>query len=151
MSDLEIYQQSSKRYYWRVKTIVAVLALTVAAGVPLRSQSRDLTPEEARTLATLTLVPKARQLPTLSFASTKGFGARAEWFYWLEATGEMCGGCSPVLGHFAVNRKTGDVWDAVSCKRYRSRELEYLQQVLQRKIQLAASERRRLNVAPCKP
>jgi hypothetical protein len=132
-----------------VKVTAALLALALTP--PLWSRSRDLTLNEAHTLARLTLVPKARNLPTLRFDTATGFGTRPEAFYWFEVTGDLCPDCSPILGHFAVNRATGDVWDAVSCKEYRSPELDRLRKTLERKIGLRHTERRHLNVAPCTP
>lgn len=129
----------------------AVLALIIALSTTASGRIRDLTPDEARALAKLALTRKAQELTTLSFTPAQGLGSHKEMFYWFEATGDICRDCSPVLGHFAVNRATGDVWDAVSCKQYHSDDLTELQMRLRRKIQLDGNERRRLSVPACIP
>ena len=44
------------------------------------------------------------------------------------------------LGHFAVDRKTGDLWDAVICERITSPSLLKLQQAVRERLHLTEEE-----------
>ena len=127
---------------------VLVLAL-LGTRAPGPARMRELTEAEGRELAIMALAPDARKLPKLSADLYGGLGAPG--FYWFEVTAEVSN-ASPILGHFAVNRATGDVWDPVWCKKLSSPELERLQKTLRQKIRLGDGELRRLSgKVPCEP
>jgi len=122
------------------------LSVSTTAG---SDRTRKLSEDEARELAIMALTPDARKLPDLSLAIEKGFGAPG--FYWFEATAATPN-ASPVLGHFAVNQSTGDVWDPVWCKKLTSPDLTDLQRQMRKRIHLSDRDLRRLSKeAPCEP
>jgi hypothetical protein len=50
----------------------------------------------------------------------------------------------PLIGHFAVDPSTGDVWDAIVCREYTSQPLRKLQQTIRKRIGLTAEEYQKL-------
>jgi len=54
---------------------------------------------------------------------------------------------SPVVGSYAVDRSTGDVWSAVVCREYKTRGLGSLQRKIRRSIGLSDSGYRRIKKA----
>jgi hypothetical protein len=126
-----------------------LVVLFFAAQAPGLARTRDLTEAEARELAVKALTPEARGLPRLSLGPDAGLGTPG--FYWFEATADNPNG-SPILGHFAVNRATGAVWDPVWCKELKSSEIKRLQAVLRKRIHLGRRELHGLEAkAPCEP
>jgi hypothetical protein len=86
------------------------LAILLAFSSAVAASPRKLTEAEAQKLALLALRPNARKLPGLRFDSYAGFPGRVG-FYWFEITAEVPDNASPILGHYAVNEATGDVWE----------------------------------------
>jgi hypothetical protein len=64
-------------------------------------------------------------------------------FYFLAATWPNPTG-SPIIGYFAVNPWTGDVWNSAGCEHVTSRPLEKLQQVIRKRSHLKKEEYARL-------
>ncbi len=57
-----------------------------------------------------------------------------------------------VLGHYAVNPRTADVWEATGCHRLHPVSIKPLQESLRRKIGLSDQEYRKLTTqVPCSP
>jgi len=57
---------------------------------------------------------------------------------------------APTLGHFAVNRRTADLWDWEVCKRLQSPLIKAAQESLRRKIGLSRKDYQTLSkIAPC--
>ena len=57
---------------------------------------------------------------------------------------------APTLGHFAVNRKTGDVWDWELCQRLQSGALRAAQKSLRKKLGLSEQKYNKFSkLAPC--
>ncbi len=113
--------------------------------------NRSLTEGEARELATMALPRFARAFPKLRLDAYEGYPGRPG-FYWFEATAAVPDNASPVLGHFAVNQTTGDVWDSVSCERLTSPDLTKLQRRMRKRIHLSDRDLSRLSkLAPCEP
>lgn len=129
-------------------TSMIFLSLSAAAGT---NQSRKLTLAEARDLARLALAPSARTLPDLRFDPYQGYQGRPG-FYWFEITASVPDDVSPILGHYAVNQATGDVWEPVQCKQVTSSDLSALPRRIRKRIALADQDLRRLSkMAPCEP
>ena len=69
------------------------------------------------------------------------FDAEFQDFYFIHAES----GTPPVaIGHYAVERSTGDVWDWVRCGQFTSPSLSEAQQALRRRIGLTDSEYRQI-------
>ena len=129
---------------------LAVLLSCAALTVTTSQGRRKLTEAEARELVVMALRPEARALPKLRVDADNAYPDRPG-FYWFEATA-FVPDASPVLGHFAVNQASGDVWDPVSCRKVSSADLAKLQAELRNRLHLSERDLRRLSkVAPCKP
>lgn len=128
------------------------LAIFLSLPTAARSdRSRKLTEAEARKLARLALAPNARTLPNMRFDTFEGYPGRPG-FYWFEITASVPDDVSPILGHYAVNQATGDVWEVVGCWKVTSSELTTLQRRIRKTISLSDQDLRRLSkVAPCEP
>ena len=63
-------------------------------------------------------------------------------FYFFEATWDNPNG-SPIIGHYAVDPRTGDVWDAIVCGRLTSPALIKLQKAVRKQIALTEEKYRR--------
>ena len=137
---------------YRKELLTLALSFTLFFNIPHATgsdQTRNLTEAEARQLAIHALPPDARKLPKLRLDVMTGLGAPG--FYWFEATAAVPNG-SPVLGHFAVNEATGDVWDPVWCKKISLPDLKPLQRTMRKRIGISGKDVRRLSeVAPCQP
>ena len=104
----------------------------------------------AHTLAVSTLTPGARRLPGMRFDSEKA--SHPEGFYWFEVTADVPGGASALLGYFAVNKVTGDVWDPVQCKKLSSVTIRRIQDhIRQNEKNSAVRSHRAATDAPCRP
>ncbi len=115
-----------------------------------RNERREISEAEARGLAKAALRKEVRNLPDLRLDLQRGYPDRPG-FYWFEATA-FVRDASPVLGHFAVNRRTGDVWDPVGCKKLTSPDLKSAQQSVLKRISMSDRELRRLAlIRPCEP
>jgi hypothetical protein len=111
------------------------------------ARARDLTQGEARDLVMAALDPSARKLPKLGF----DFYADFEFpdFYKLAVTRDNPNG-SVIVGHFGVNRNTGEVWELVVCERVTSVDLKDLQKSLRKRIAVSPRElRKQAGKGPC--
>lgn len=129
--------------------IFVLVFLLLGCGLVGIARTRDLTEGEARELVITALCPHVT-LPNISLEAYKDPDAAG--FYVFEATASPPTGQSPVIGHYAVNRATGDVWELVVCRRVNSNALKKLQEVMRKRIRLSREELRHLGaVAPCEP
>jgi hypothetical protein len=88
-------------------------------------------------------------LPRFGFDDLEYSDPKARDFYTFEV-GYYNPGGSGIIGHYAVHRATGNVWELIACKRLDARELRTLQSLLRKRIGLRADELKRLNdVSPC--
>lgn len=113
--------------------------------------AREITREQARYLVKTVLQAKWQynKLPGfgLEFYTDKYFPD----FFFFEATWNNPRG-SVVLGHYAVNPRTADVWEIVGCRRLESHSIRNLQQSLRKDIGLSEQQYRKLSArAPCSP
>jgi hypothetical protein len=60
-------------------------------------------------------------------------------FYFFAATWPNPTG-SPIIGYFAVNPSTGDVWNAAGCERLTSRSVKKLQQSIRKRFHFKREE-----------
>lgn len=112
-----------------------------------QARTRDLTQVEARELVYQALDSRERQLPKLDFDFYSDPIARN--FYLLAVTWDNPGG-SVIVGHFAVNQVTGDVWRLVVCEKLKSPDLKRLQKTMQDRIGVNSEERHEFSSkAPC--
>lgn len=126
------------------------LALSFATSTTCGNESvPSVSKELAHELALSTLMPSARHLPGMRFDREQG--AHPEGFYWFEITAEVPAQESPLLGYFAVNMLTGDVWNPVPCIKLTSVVIRDFQEQLRQKATLSAAEIRRAGVPPCQP
>jgi hypothetical protein len=77
---------------------------------------------------------------------------RYSGYYTITAIGDNPGGGN-TIGHFAIDRATGDVWEWVICGSYNSLPLEKAQETLRRRIGLDRTEYKRIRQNPpwCEP
>lgn len=128
--------------------MLALVFLLFGCPLVAAAKTRNLTEKEAKELVAC---PLGSHIPTLpNFGLDAYNDPNAADFYLFEATASFGAGKSPIIGHYAVNRATGDVWEAVVCTRINSDALENLQEIVHKKIQLTREELRRLGAkSPC--
>jgi hypothetical protein len=128
---------------------VSLLLSGKPAGVD-REIGAPLSKREAHELALSTLAPRARRFSGIQFDTV--FADAPQGFYVFEIVANTPPGTSFNLGFFAVNHRTGDVWDWSACIRRSSPRITEVQQRLRRKSGLSASAFRALSdLAPCQP
>jgi hypothetical protein len=129
--------------------LLTLMLLSLGSQLVAQARTRDLTQAEAHELVYQALDASARKLPKLAF----DFYDKPDVpdFYMLAVTWDNPTG-SVMVGHFAVNRVTGEVWRLVVCKKLESVDLKRLQKTMQKRIgvstkELHAFERK----VPCEP
>jgi hypothetical protein len=139
------------RRSWSAALIVMVSVITFASNRGWAQETEPfITLQEAHNLSVLTLTPRARRFPGMRFDSEKE--PHPPEFYWFEVTANVPDNASPLLGYFAVNRVTGDVWNPVECKRLESPALARLQKQLRKKINIPEIDFRHASESvPCRP
>lgn len=96
------------------------------------------------------LVYKALESEGAGATKLPGFGLSAykdpyfPEFYFFEATWDNTGEGSVVIGHYAVDPRTGDVWDAVVCEELDSPSLRKLQQATRKRLGVTQKEYHKL-------
>ena len=124
----------------RVRAAVIVIAALLC--VTARSATRrTITVPEAQELVRALLKPDGWTKLRGFVLYQALFDAEFQDFYFIHAES----GTPPVaIGHYAVERSTGDVWDWVRCGQFTSPSLSEAQQALRRRIGLADSEYRQI-------
>lgn len=104
----------------------------------------------AHKLAASTLSSKAQHFSGMRFDREKGYHPKG--FYWFEVTANVPDGASPLLGYFAVNEITGDVWDPIPCRELKSSFIRRFQQQMvgAKRISTAEFQKASRN-HPCEP
>jgi hypothetical protein len=106
--------------------------------------------ETAHALAVSTLTASAQRLSGRRFDREKA--RHPEGFYWFEVTANVPDDESPLLGYFAVNKTTGDVWDSAQCRKLTSPAIRHFQEQLLQSGTISEAElHRREKLVPCKP
>jgi hypothetical protein len=133
-----------------VLTLLTSVLLLTSTGVQGQKTAPVVSEDLAHKLAVSTLTPNARRLPSMRFDREKA--PHPEGFYWFEVTANVRDGASPLLGYFAVNKTTGDVWNPVQCRKLASTAIRHLQEQLRQKGAISAAEFHRIaDEAPCQP
>jgi hypothetical protein len=130
----------------------ALLITAVLGGSFAGSQSRGtehrITVEEARKLVLAYLHDSsAKDLPGLGVSH---YTSRY-WpgFYFFEATWNNPNPGSVVVGHFAVDPGSADVWDPFSCKVIESNDLRSAQRKLRQSMRLPDAVKHKRKAKPC--
>ena len=127
-----------------VKSIAAGL-LIMAFSVPALTQQkelRDITPDEARQLVLAALPSRAKRLP--KFELEGGLGSHDPRFYFFEAYWAGAPNGSMVIGNYAVDASTADVWNApAACDELSTPALRKLQKQVRSRIGLSPTEYRK--------
>ena len=120
------------------KVLVLLLLLLVSASAV--AQQKAGTPRKIT-------IAEAKELVTKAVESSRGkrggffFDYNPEASYEFEVRSAKPSPVSyPLIGHFAVDPNTADVWDAVVCKEYQSESLRKLQQTIRKRIGLTEEE-----------
>jgi hypothetical protein len=102
-----------------------------------------ITIQQAKQLVNVALKERgAAKLPGLAAVSMENFHNNG--FYLFEVTWNNLQPGSAIVGHFAVDLKTGDVWDAVVCSSISSPELTKLQGQIRRRMGMTKEVYRKL-------
>jgi hypothetical protein len=125
---------------FRVRTaIVVAIALCISAS---GADRRAITVPEASELVRALLKPDGWTKLRGFVLYQALFDAEFQDFYFIHAEW----GKPPVaIGHYAVERSTGDVWDWVKCGRFTSPSLAAAQQLLRKRIGLTDAEYQRIH------
>lgn len=125
--------------------LVIASCLSLAGGA-----RRDLTEAEARGLVAIAVGKETAGLPQFGLDAYEDPAAAG--FHVFEATAEHPRGGSPVIGQFAVNKATADVWRLGICERVHSKILQEAQASLRKKLRITHDELQRMSAkAPCQP
>jgi hypothetical protein len=124
-----------KRRLWAIFTVVAGLELSILSAA---DGPRTVSGDEARLLVLQALPSKTRQLP--KFGLDQYQDPHFPQFYFFEATWAGVPNGSSVIGHYAVDSSTGDVWNAIQCEKEDTRALRKLQERIRLQIGLSDSE-----------
>jgi hypothetical protein len=116
-----------------------------------QTSTRDLTEREAGHLVIAALDASARKLPKLALDAYADIKVPAPGFYKFAVTWDNKEG-SVIVGFFAVNRKSGDVWRLVTCNKVTTPDLSRLQKAMRKRIGLRQMDFLPLtDNAPCEP
>ena len=131
------------------KLIIVITCLFLEYQLAVHARTRDITEDEARKLTIQSLDSKARKLPKLTLENYDK--VKDSTFFQFAVTWDNPTG-SVMVGFFAVNRVTGDVWKLVVCRRLKSEDLTHLQIMIRKQIELTAHEYHQFHdKAPCEP
>ena len=126
------------RMWKRLGILVLTAASTAACLIRPEGRARSVTILEAKRLVLLALTPEIAGLPGLSVDPYDM--PDSPDFYFLEVRWQGRPGGSAVAGHFAVDKTTGDVWDAVAeCTEISNSELRKVQLRLRASMGLTSS------------
>ena len=129
-----------------MKPVVACLLLSML-GVAAAAQKQDsqlrVTDEEARKLVLTALPSSAKQLP--KFGLEGGLDSRDPRFYLFTAYWEGAPNGSMVIGNYAVDTSTADVWNAaMACQELSTPVLRRIQKEVRSRIGLSQSQYRKV-------
>lgn len=134
---------------WRVLSVMALIPLTSASSSVAAEREREsLSSQEAAQLVVSALPEKTAAAPGLEIQQMSD--PYFPEFYFFEVLWKNPGPGSVVAGHFAVHRRSGEVWDPLLCRRIVSSSLEQMQQRIRKRIGLSRQEYAELRrQAPC--
>jgi hypothetical protein len=129
------------RSYWVFMWAVVSLVSSASA--------RSLTKDEAQKLAVAAIDHRLKGLPHFGLDDFPSTEPQEKDFYLFEASYSNPGG-PQVVGHYAVHKLTGEVWEFVACRKIESEELHKLQITFRSHIGISPKEAKRLaDIAPC--
>ena len=115
-----------------------LILLTFWSTAAYASDARELREDEARALAQVAVPSMTARLPGLHFDASKD--PYYPDFYFFEALWNSTGDISPIAGHYAVDSRTGDVWNIITCGELKSPTLSWRQAALRKKMGLAPKQ-----------
>jgi hypothetical protein len=127
------------------------LLMCALALIPPMSSARNraLTKDEAQKLVVAAIGRQVKDLPHFGFDDILSTRPQEKDFYIFEASYSNPGGMQ-IIGHYAVHKFTGAVWEFVVCRKMESEELHRLQLTFLRRIGVSANEAKQLaDVSPC--
>jgi hypothetical protein len=136
---------------FRVRTaIVVAIALCISAS---GADRRAITVPEASELVRALLKPDGWTKLRGFVLYQALFDAEFQDFYFIHAEWDSPAGRHIAIGHYAVERSTGEVWDWVKCGRFNSPSLAEAQQALRKRIGLGDSDYQKVRKAGpfCEP
>ena len=114
-------------------TVILLLAIAVTmARAEASTQAREITSNEAHDLLTAFLKAPGG-------VEQSGDLGYKEFYFFMAIMGSSCspdGVCVGNFQYYAIDRRTGDVWSAIICKRIATRSLSKLQKALRKRIGL---------------
>jgi hypothetical protein len=128
-------------------SFVAVVLVVVCAQQLAAQKATDqhaITHEEARELVYGALYGQA-VLQLDRFGLNEFNDSRFPRFYVFVGTWNNPAG-SVITGHYAVDSRTGDVWDAVVCREYKSKHLRKMQESVRNRQGISGQDYQRLRV-----
>src|SRR5258708_10095964 len=129
---------------------MAVCCLLTCVSFCSEGRVGQITSEEARDLVREWLTDEGYPTRTQRFILDSD-RERADFpgFYFLSASYEQ-EQSAPTLGHFAVNRRSADLWDWELCKKLSSSSLRVSQKRLRKEMGLSERDYRKVSrTAPC--
>ena len=116
----------------------SVCAIITAHAAP----SRNLTVDESRELVLAALPESTTKLPEFNLDPfTVSYYPD---FCFFEGQWNSTGDVSPVAGHYAVDSRTGDVWNGIICREYKTPRLRVLQSIMRKRIGLTQQQYRKI-------
>jgi hypothetical protein len=132
----------SRRWVFAAIVLLLTSGLCHAADLPVRRPD-NVSIAEAKSLVEAAMPAKLKRLPKFELEEFKD--SDRPRFYFLTATWEGLPNGSVVIGSYAVDQRTGDVWDAVtSCDELSTPPLRRLQAKTRLRIRLSAAEYKRI-------
>jgi hypothetical protein len=126
---------------------IVLFSFGVCATYSAAADARQITVKEAETLLSEALEgSEMTKLPDFGlndFASSPGFYSR-----WYLFTGTWAGASngSAITGNWAIDKKTGEVWNAVICEQLASPGLTRMQEAIRNRIGLSPAEYSKIRV-----
>jgi hypothetical protein len=127
-----------------VKPIAACLLIMTfcVPAVTQQKEFRDITPAAARQLVLAALPSRTKRLP--KFGVEGGLDSHDPRFYFFEAYWAGAPNGSMVIGNYAVDASTADVWNApAACDELSTPALRKLQKQVRSRIGLSPTEYRK--------
>ncbi|SRR5579875_2265449 len=135
-----------------IVTLLLLMGITAFAINSGRAEQAipNVSERLAHTLAKSTLTANAQHLPGMRF--DREIAPHPPDFYWFEITAKVPDQVSPLLGYFAVNKMTGDVWNFTQCKKLTSLVIRKLQDELRKEGKISTQDFEHFSrEAPCEP
>jgi hypothetical protein len=137
-----------KTKYWGIFILVwSLLVLAAPLETSARPQSafKLLTQDECRQMILSILKDQGHNMqnPTIELSDLP-YDQDFPDFYNIETHDVDVNGNYPSLGSFAVDKRTGDVWDLIVCREYMSKSVTKLQQAIRKRLGITEDKYRKL-------